>query len=221
MDEKKYKLPAVTVDVVLFTIDRGKLQCLLIKRKNEPFKDHWALPGGFLDVDTDKTLKDAAFRELKEETHLTPPYLIQIGAWGDQNRDPRMRVVSVVFYAVVPNSFKNLSRADDDAKELMWFNVHYDSSGIKLKFKKDYAQFAFDHQDILTKSIEILRRDIKYKPSVATLLPPSFSLAQLADIYEIIWDRTVNSKDLGTELLKERLISQSVGRLFYFPDAVI
>ena len=217
MTEAKYKLPSVTVDVVVFTIDRGRLQLLLIQRKKDPFKDHWALPGGFLDVDNDKNLKESALRELKEETGIVPPHLVQLGAWGDIDRDPRGRVITIAYYTVVNRSVKHSCHADDDASNLMWFNVFFNErTGVMLRYKKKPVFLAFDHHSIITSALKALRRDIFYIPIASPLLNPTFSAAELAEIYEILLNQSINARELVIKLKSQGLIANATQRLLYF-----
>lgn len=129
----------VTVDVVLFKKYLNISQILLIKRKNEPFRDYWALPGGFVDENED--LEIAAKRELREETSIDLNQLTQIKAYGKPFRDPRSHMVTVAFWAEVGEGV--IGEAADDAKELKWFNID------------DLPQLAFDHFDIITDAVDI------------------------------------------------------------------
>lgn len=129
----------VTVDVILFKEIRTDLEILLIKRKNSPFKDFWALPGGFVDENED--LNDAASRELLEETSISNSSLKQTKAYGKPFRDPRSHTVSVAFYGDVPIEVEG--KAADDAKELKWFNIH------------ELPDLAFDHAQIIADAIKI------------------------------------------------------------------
>ena len=142
----EYPRPSVTVDVVLFTIREGELALLMIRRKNPPFKGHWALPGGF--VDENESLEHAAARELREETGVRQTALAQLGAFGDPGRDPRGHTVSVAFYAVVPSPKRAV--AADDAAEARWVAI------------SDLARsdVAFDHTKIIALALERLRRDL-------------------------------------------------------------
>lgn len=124
-----YERPSVTVDMLLFTIDdivttrRKKekvLKVLLIKRKNHPFIEQWAIPGGFVDID--ESIEHAAYRELKEETNIDHVYMEQLYTWGEVNRDPRMRVISTSYLALVPKEDLK-PKAGDDAKEVSWFYI--------------------------------------------------------------------------------------------------
>ena len=127
----------VTVDVVLIK-DTNPKQLLLIKRKNEPFKDSWALPGGFVDENED--LEIAAKRELEEETQVKINDLIQIGAYGKPFRDPRSHVVSIAYFGTVNES--TIAKASDDAKEVNWFTIN------------NLPELAFDHIDIINDTIK-------------------------------------------------------------------
>ncbi len=130
--EYDYPRPAVTVDVILISKSSPQ-KILLIKRKNDPFKNHWAFPGGFLDMDED--LETAAIRELKEETLVDIEKLLQFKTYGSPGRDPRGRTISVVFYAEL-DEIKN-ARAADDACDAQWFPI------------SQTPEMAFDHDEIL------------------------------------------------------------------------
>lgn len=130
-DASAYEKPSVTTDIVVFSIGKGKretyrqlpkrhLQILLIRRKHHPFQNCWALPGGF--VNLDESLRESAARELHEETGLEPDYLGQLYTWGEVERDPRMRVISTSYMAIVNETNKKL-KAGDDASEACWFDL--------------------------------------------------------------------------------------------------
>ncbi len=123
----------VTVDCVVLQTDGTDFQLLLIQRKNEPYKDYWALPGGFVDENED--LEAAAARELYEETTVKATDLLQIGAFGKPFRDPRSHVVSVAYYTLLKEKVQ--AKANDDAKEVGWFSI------------KELPLLAFDHQEII------------------------------------------------------------------------
>ena len=144
-EKKKYVYnwprPMVTVDAVVFDVSDGKPKVLLIKRANEPFKDKWAFPGGF--VDMDEELKDAAARELAEETGLTGVKLTQLQTFGKCGRDPRGRNITVAFIGVTRN---NKIKSGDDATEAQWFDID------KL------PEMGFDHNDVATVAIARLNQ---------------------------------------------------------------
>lgn len=125
-----YPRPSVTVDNLIFTVKDDSLQILLIKRKNHPDIDTWALPGGFIDCgENGETAEFAAYRELKEETNLENIYMEQLYTWSDVNRDPRMRVMSVAFMALINTEGTNI-KAGDDAKDAAWFKVSKKEIGM-------------------------------------------------------------------------------------------
>jgi len=138
----KYPRPALTVDILIVAGNKDHLQILLIQRKNPPFQHHWALPGGFLDMD--ETLEQAAARELEEETGLVCGNLQQFKSYSAINRDPRGRTVSVVFWQKLPAIAP--IKAGDDAKEAQWFSI------------SQLPELAFDHGEIVEEFIvEILK----------------------------------------------------------------
>ena len=144
MEEKKfcykYPHPAVTTDNVIFGINGKTLKVLLIKRGGEPYKNHWAFPGGFLEMN--ETIEEGAIRELKEETGLDNVFVQQFHAFSDPNRDPRERIISIGCLAVV-----NISdvKAGDDAEDAKWFPIN------------QLPQLAFDHQYMFQKAVIYLK----------------------------------------------------------------
>jgi len=145
-DTSAYPPFAVTTDVVLFTQRQGQLYVLLIERGADPFQGRWALPGGFVDIDED--LHDAAVRELAEETGITAERLEQLGAFGAPDRDPRMRVVAVVFWALVPGLEDPVG--GDDAADAFLVSVE--------EVLSSPARLAFDHHQILTDAVERVQK---------------------------------------------------------------
>lgn len=188
-----YALPAVTVDMVIFTIRRGALKVLLIKRRDDPFKDCWALPGGFVDVgvghaptgDQGEGLDAAAERELLEETGLRRErdevFLEQLYTFGTPGRDPRGRVITVAYYALISPEAYHRVEAGDDAKEAEWFSVS-DVIG-----ETGGALLAFDHGEILSVAVERVRGKIDYDPRlVQALLPEEFTAPEFRRVHEIV-----------------------------------
>lgn len=133
----EYPRPAVAVDVVVTRRVRDDLLVLLIRRKNEPFKGQWALPGGFMNID--ETLEQAAIRELLEETGVMAGKLVQLGAWSAVDRDPRDRIISVGFLTEVADDF---ATAADDASEVAWLPVD------------ELPDLAFDHNDMVASGVK-------------------------------------------------------------------
>ena len=131
--------PALTVDVVIFTIRTNHLHLLLVRRKQEPFAQMWALPGGFVNID--EPLNQAAARELEEETGVRDVYLEQLHTYGDPDRDPRGRIVTVVYIAFIPISENIHPECGDDADQARWFSVN------------ELPDLAFDHAEIITDAL--------------------------------------------------------------------
>jgi len=186
---QEYPRPSVTVDLVIFTVMKGELSVLLIKRKGHPFQGRWALPGGFVDVgnayeDQGEDLEHAAHRELAEETSLPEGscFLEQLYTFGKAGRDPRTRVISVAYYALVPSDLADHVRANDDASDARWVRVS-EIEGVQ-------DLLAFDHIDILTKALKRIRGKIDYSPIALSLLPDVFTAADLQAIHQAVKGQT-------------------------------
>src|SRR5256714_3130458 len=160
----EYARPALTVDAVVFGLDEEDLKVLLIRRDLEPFKGKWALPGGFVRVE--EPLEDAVRRELQEETGVAQVFLEQLYTFGAVDRDPRERVVTVAYYALVRLSDHRV-KAATDAPDAAWFAVS-EARGL-----------AFDHDLIVAAALERLKGKVRYQPIGFELLPPQFTLTQL------------------------------------------
>lgn len=182
----KYPRPALTVDCVVFGFNGVGLEVLLIRRGVEPFVGSWALPGGFVLMDED--LETAARRELMEESGLSGVFLEQLCTFGEPGRDPRGRVVTVAFYALVRPD-QHPAKGDTDASDAAWFDAS------KL------PPLAFDHGAILEAALERLRGKIRYQPVGFELLPERFTLAQLQGLYEAILGRPLDKRNFRKKLL--------------------
>jgi 8-oxo-dGTP diphosphatase len=198
----QYPRAALTVDCVVFGYDEGELKVLLIERALEPFKGRWALPGGFVRVD--ETLDEAARRELSEEAGLKDVFLEQLYTFGAVDRDPRERVVSVAYYALVKLS-DHRARAATDASNAEWFPI------------SKVPKLAFDHGEILATALGRLKGKVRYEPIGFELLPPRFTLSQLQNLYEAVLGtdldkRNFRKKVLGFGLLVPLRETQMVGR---------
>jgi 8-oxo-dGTP diphosphatase len=198
----QYPRAALTVDCVVFGFDEGDLKVLLIERGLEPFKGRWALPGGFVRVD--ETVDAAARRELAEEAGLTSVFLEQLYTFGEINRDPRERVVSVAYYALVKLS-EHEAKAATDAANAKWFPV------------SKVPKLAFDHADILATAIERLKGKVRYQPIGFELLPPKFTLSQLQHLYEAVLGAELDKRNFRKKVLSFGLLvplkeAQMVGR---------
>jgi 8-oxo-dGTP diphosphatase len=186
--------PAVTVDCVVFGLDVDDLKVLLIQRRLAPFQHQWALPGGF--VRLDETLDEAARRELAEESGITDVYLEQLYTFGDLDRDPRERVVTVAYYALAKLGDHRI-RAATDAEGVGWFAMD------------DLPPLAFDHRRILDTAIERLRGKVRYAPIGFELLPPRFTLTQLQRLYEIVLMRPLDKRNFRKKILSMELLIET------------
>ena len=203
-DVTKYERPSVTVDVVIFSVMEGELKVLLIKRKNWPFEGMWAIPGGF--VDMDEPLEDAAARELYEETGVEGVYLEQFYTFGQPDRDPRTRVISVAYLALV-DAGQLQPRAADDAADVGWFSVH-DPLPVPL---------AFDHVDILKRALQRLRHKLESTALGSLFMPEEFTLGELRRAYERILNEKLDSlrfrrRIRAADILEETPLRRGVGR---------
>jgi 8-oxo-dGTP diphosphatase len=188
-----YARPALAVDCVVFGLDEADLAVLLIRRGMDPFAGKWALPGGFVHVD--ETLDEAARRELAEETGLSRVYLEQLYTYGAIERDPRERVVSVAYYALV-NLADHRVKAATDAREAAWFAVG------------DLPALAFDHDEIVATALERLRGKVRYRPIGFELLPPKFTLTMLQRLYEKILERELDKRNFRKKVLAMGLLEE-------------
>ncbi len=188
-----YPRPALTVDCVVFGMDEGDLKVLLIKRGLEPFSGKWALPGGF--VRMEESLDDAARRELEEESGIRPSHLEQLYTFGAPGRDPRGRVVTVAYFALVKLSDHRVHAATD-AREAAWFSVW------------DTPKLAFDHAEVLGTALQRLKGKVRYQPIGFELLPPKFTLTQLQRLYEVILERELDKRNFRKKILSMDLLEE-------------
>lgn len=182
----EYPRPALTVDCVVFGLDEDDLKVLLIQRDLEPFAGRWALPGGFVHID--ESVEEAARRELREEAGVSNVYLEQLYTFGEVDRDPRGRVVTVAWYALVKLS-DHAVQAATDARRAAWFAVD------------DTPELAFDHDTILETATARLRNKVRYRPIGFELLPRKFTLTQLQRMYEKVLDRPLDKRNFRKKIL--------------------
>ncbi len=192
----EFPRPALTVDCVIFGLDESsKLKVLLIQRGGEPYKNCWALPGGF--VDMAENLEQSALRELEEETGVKNVFIEQLYTFGEPNRDPRGRTVSVGYFALV-NLAEHPVQASSDAQQAQWFEID------------DMPSLAFDHDHILQVAINRLRAKVRYQPIGFELLPEQFTLSQLQKLYETILGvkEPLNKRNFRTRILKMGVLKE-------------
>ena len=201
----------LTVDAVVFGYEEGKISVLLIRRKYDPYKGQWAIPGGF--VKNNESLEDSVERELYEETGIKINYLEQLYSFGKLDRDPRGRVVSIAYFGLVrPNTFKII--ASTDAEEVAWFSID------------ELPKLAFDHEEILKIAIERLQGKITYEPIGFELLDKKFPFSDLEKLYTTLLGRDIDRRNfrkkiIGLNVLDEldEKVSKGSGRpanLFQF-----
>lgn len=180
-DPSSYDHPSVTVDLVIFTLFAGELHLLLVERKHWPFAGSWAIPGGF--VRMDESLEAAARRELQEKTGITDVYLEQLYTFGDTQRDPRTRVISIAYIAVVRADRHHLV-ASPELADVRWQPV-----------SRLPQPLAFDHDQIVSYAVQRLESKFEYTTLAFELLPPEFTLAELYEVYGQIFGGERRSGD--------------------------
>jgi ADP-ribose pyrophosphatase YjhB (NUDIX family) len=197
--EAPFIRPLTTVDVVIFTVISDALQVLLMQRADtpgEPCPGRWSLPGGIIDVSTDRDLEACAMRKLTEKTGVRSPYLEQLGSWGDARRDPRGWSATHAYFSLLPAAEVTL-RKGANAAEVAWFPVT--DGGVALAL-------AFDHKRILQAAIERLRSKVEYTSLPAYLLPEEFTLSDLQRMYEVVLGRRIEKSAFRTRVLASGLV---------------
>ncbi len=192
-----YPHPAVTVDVVVFTVRGGNLEILLIKRGEWPHTGKWAIPGGFVEID--ESLKRAALRELREETGVKAGALEQLGAFGHPDRDPRERVITIVYIALVPSDRLQFE-AGSDAAEASLFGVD------------ELPELAFDHDKILRRARERLHDKLDIDDVARLLMPAEFTLSELQRAYERISGVAVDKRNFRKKVNSLELLELTGGK---------
>ena len=187
----KYEHMAVTTDCVIFTYEDWMLKVLLVRRGMDPYKGEWAFPGGFLKLD--ETAKDGALRELREETSLETSAIRELGVFSAVDRDPRERVITIAYYALIKPSEVI---GGDDADEAAWFPIQ------KL------PPLAFDHRQIFEAAMERLRRDIHFEPVGFDLLDEEFTIPDLQRLYEIILGTKFDRRNFQRKVLASGILEE-------------
>ncbi len=187
----RYPHPSVTTDCVIFGFDGTQLQVLLVERGIEPYRGCWAFPGGF--VKMDESCEQGASRELQEETGLTGAYIRQFHTFSEPHRDPRERVITVAYYALVR---KTEVRGGDDARLAAWFSL------------EQVPQLAFDHDQILRTALRELRQQIHFEPIGFELLPEKFTIKQLQLFYEAILEVKFDRRNFYNKMRHLGILTQ-------------
>jgi 8-oxo-dGTP diphosphatase len=204
----EYPRPAVTVDIVLFTVRGGELSVLLVRRGNPPFKGAWALPGGF--VDPGESLEHAARRELEEETGVTGMPLHQLGAFGDPGRDPRGPTVSIAYTAFLNAPPRAV--AGDDAADAQWLPLSI--LAVDGGRPKAAGRMAFDHLKILALARQRLREDLldPTRRRRTDLVPTRFTMSELLHVHEVVLGRELDKRNFRAKLLQAKVVEPVSGR---------
>lgn len=190
----RYPHPAVTTDIVIFTIRNHELKVLLIKRALPPHKGEWALPGGSIRLE--EGLEECARRELEEETGVSGVYLEQLYSFGKPDRDPRERGITVAYYALIPSD-KLKIKAASDAAGTSWFGM------------QELPELAFDHQEILKLAQQRLVAKLDYSTIALQFMPQAFTLSELQQVYELISGEPVDKRNFRKRILSLNLIRET------------
>ena len=189
-----YEQVAVTVDLVIFTVNDDLLKVMLVKRAEEPFADRWSLPGGFLK--NSESLGDAALRVLKEKAGVEDVYMEQLYTFGGLDRDPRARVITVAYFALIP--WKELAPPPSGTvTDLMWASVNR------------LPKLAFDHREIVTYAVQRLHAKAGYSNIVYGLMPRQFRLSELQKMYEIIMNEKLDKRNFRKRMLATGLLHET------------
>ncbi|MBX2861808.1 MAG: NUDIX hydrolase [Vampirovibrio sp.] len=187
----EYEIPLVTVDIVVFTIQDDRLKALLIQRKQEPFIHMWAIPGGF--IHEGETLEEAAGARLQEETNVHDIFLEQLYAFGKPGRDPRARVITVAYYALVSSSSLKLE-AHANAENIGWHCI------------TELPDLAFDHRRIVDYALSRLKTRLESTPIAFQLLPEKFTLTELQRVYELILEKKIDKRNFRKKIISSGIL---------------
>jgi ADP-ribose pyrophosphatase YjhB (NUDIX family) len=191
--------PSTSVDTVIFTVMEGDLHVLLVKRAEYPFKDFWALVGGFIDLEEDENIETTAKRKLEEKTGVKTPYLEQFGTIGNKIRDPRGWSVTTIYFALIPSHNIQL-KAGKAASDIRW---------SKVKNGKVKEKLAFDHAKILEECTERLRSKVLYTSLPVHLMPEDFTLGELQKVYETIIGKKIDHKSFRRRIMSADILEET------------
>ncbi len=193
-DPTQFDRPSVTVDVVIFSLVQNELKVLLIKRLSPPFANMWAIPGSFIRID--ESLEEAAVRALADETGVKDVYTEQLYTFGTPGRDPRTRVITVAYFALVPHD-AIYHEPGRDTSETAWFSI------------SQLPQLAFDHASIVDYAFTRLRYKLEYTSVGFQLLPDVFTLTELQKAYEIILAEQLDKRNFRRKILSAGILKET------------
>jgi 8-oxo-dGTP diphosphatase len=189
-----YEQPGVTVDLAIFTVNEHKLKVMLVKRAEEPFQGTWSLPGGFLKAG--ESLDEAAQRVLNEKVGVDHVYMEQLYTFGDPQRDPRSRVITVAYIALIP--WQSLPQPESKKiSDLNWASVN------------QIPNLAFDHKAIMNYAVKRLRAKVSYSNIVHGLMSKQFRLSELQTMYEIILNDKLDKRNFRKRMLSTGLLDET------------
>lgn len=191
--------PNTTVDVVIYSLINSQLHVLVMQRENHPYKNIWALVGGFVDINHDETLEQTALRKLQEKTGVKSPYLEQYGSVGSNNRDPRYWSISTVYFALLPYESIQLDM-DNSINDLKW---------LPLKNGEANEKLAFDHNQLIKSCTERLQSKVLYSSLPFYLLKQPFTLTELRDVYQIILEEDLEPKTFRRRMLGAKILEET------------
>ena len=200
----RYEHMAVTTDCAIFTYEDWKLKVLLVQRGGDPYKGDWALPGGFLR--NNETAHEGALRELREETSLEVSTIVELGVFSKVDRDPRERVITIAWYALVKPADVT---GGDDADQAAWFPID------------ELPDLAFDHKEIITAAMARLRRDIYFEPVGFDLLDDTFTIPDLQRLYEIILGVKFDRRNFQRKIIASGILEEAPMAVTPEPDAIM
>lgn len=212
-DPQQYSRPNFSVDVVIFSYFDGHLHVLLVKRAEHPFKDQWSLVGGYVDLEKDKNLEAAAQRKLAEKTGVKTPYLEQLESLGNSSRDPRGWSVTVVYFSLIPYTHLEIQKKAQQTQDqknqtgkksrvsgTQWEKITGDQVGLPL---------AFDHGLILKRCIERFRSKVLYTSLPTHLMPKSFTIGDLQEVYQSILNKKMDPKAFRRRVLNAEILEET------------
>ncbi len=185
---------SVTIDVAILTVKDDDLKILLVKKNSEPFRNMWALPGGFIKMN--ESLEESAKRSLFEETGVRDVYLEQLYSLGDPKRDPRGRIITVAYFALI-NSDKIKLQAATGVSGVQWCSV------------KHLPKLAFDHEKIVSYALQRLRWKLEYTNVAYSLVPERFTLTELQNVYEVILGKVLDKRNFRKKILSLNIIKDT------------
>jgi 8-oxo-dGTP diphosphatase len=189
-----YERPSVTVDLVVFTVSEDTLKAMLVRRVEAPYSGYWSLPGGFINIS--ESLEEAALRVLREETGVENVYIEQLYTFGEPDRDPRARVITVAYFALIP--WKQLDQPESQK-----------IAGITWHPVDTLPRLAFDHKEILNYAVRRLRAKVSYSNIVYGLMPKQFRLSELQKMYEVIINDSLDKRNFRKRMLATNLLQET------------